>query len=86
MRPLVFAWRPSDTTTIVELRTESGSRLVAVPLDASAATPLLDLPAGTEWHMRRDGSAIALTVDLGSVTTPRLRIAALNFQTGALGW
>lgn len=86
VRPLVFAWRPSDTTTIVEQRTENGSRIIAVPLDEAAATPLLDLPAGTEWHIRRDGSAIALTVDLGSVSAPRLRIAALNLQTGAVGW
>ena len=86
VRSLVFSWRPADTTAIVEVRAENGTRLVAVPLDGGSATPLIDLAAGTEWQMRRDGSAIALTVDVGSVTTPRLRIAALNFQTGAAGW
>lgn len=86
IRPLAFAWRPTDTTAIVEQRTEYGSRLVAVPLDGGDATPLVELPPGTEWKVRRDGSAIAMTVDLGSVTTARLRIAALNLQTGALGW
>jgi len=86
IRPLVFAWRPTETTAIAEKLTDSGTRLIAVPLSGGTVTPLVDLPAGTVWHLRLDGSAIAMTVQVGTTTLPRTRIAALNFQTGALGW
>lgn len=88
IRPLVFAWRPTETTAVVEkLQPDSATRLVAVPLSAgSSAQPLVELPSGTQWHLRLDGSAIAVTLSLGTSSLPRTRIAALNFQTGALGW
>jgi len=85
IRPLAFTWRPTETTAVAEKLTDSGTRLIAVSLSGGAATPLVDLPAGTQWHLRLDGSAIAMTVEVGT-TLPRTRIAALNFQTGALGW
>lgn len=86
IRPLVFAWRPSETTPIVEKLTASGTRLIAVPLTGAAATPLIDLPTGTQWRVRLDGSAVAMTIALGSGSATRTRIAALNLQTGAVGW
>ncbi len=85
IRPLVFAWRPTETTAIAEKLTDSGTRLVAVSLTGGTSIPLIDLPPGTQWHLRLDGSAIAMTIEVGTVL-PRTRIAALNFQTGALGW
>ena len=86
IRPLVFAWRPSETTAIVEKLTESGTRLIAVPLTGAPATPLLDLPTGTQWSLRLDGSAIALTLTVETGSAARTRVAALNLQTGAVGW
>lgn len=85
IRPLVFAWRPADTTAIVETEGGGGLRIVAVGLGGTTATPLLELPSGTEWQIRRDGSAIAFTVRVDAILD-RTRIAALNLQTGALGW
>lgn len=86
VRPQVFAWRPTETTAVAEKLTDTGTRLIAIPLTGSTVTPLVDLPAGTQWHLRLDGSAIAMTVQVGTTSSPRTRIAALNFQTGALGW
>lgn len=86
IRPLVFSWRPTETTAVVEKLTDSGTRLIAVPLSGGAATPLLELPGGTQWRLRLDGSAIAMTLAVGGGNNPRTRIAALNLQTGAVGW
>ena len=86
IRPLAFSWRPTETTAVVEKLTIGGTRLIAVPLGSGAAVPLVDLPTGTQWHLRLDGSAIAMTVEVGSDVISRTRIAALNLQTGALGW
>lgn len=86
VKPLVFAWRPTETTAIVEQDNGETHRLVAVPLSGASATPLLDLPSESQWSIRRDGSAIALTLPVPGGATPRTRIAALNLQTGGLGW
>ena len=86
LQPLVFAWHPADTTLIVEEHAAGKITLVAVPVDGSPTTPLVTLPEKASWAIRRDGSAVAVALDTGSVTTPRLRIAALNLQTGARGW
>lgn len=86
VRPLVLAWRPKDTTAIVEKRTAAGSRLTAVPLDGTSATPLVDLPPGSDWAMRLDGTAIAATVPVRDGAFTRMRVAALNLQTGVLAW
>lgn len=86
IRPLVFAWRPTETTAIVEQDNGGTHRLVAVPLDGASAMPLLDVPSDTQWSIRRDGSAIALTLRVDTGGGSRTRIAALNLQTGAVGW
>jgi len=86
IKPLTAAWRPLEATPIVERDTGNGTRLLAVPSSGAAAMPLLDLPRGTQWQLRLDGSAIALTIDIGTTALPRMRIAALMFQTGAVSW
>lgn len=86
VKPLVFAWRPADTTAVVEQDNGETHRIVAVPLDGTTAKPLLDIPKGTQWSIRRDGSAIALTLRIDDARGTRTRIAALNLQTGGLGW
>src|SRR5437867_9156881 len=40
IRPLIFAWKPADTTAIAAKQTANGTRLVAVALDGSTVTPL----------------------------------------------
>jgi hypothetical protein len=86
VKPLTPGWRPLEATPIVERDTGSGARLLAIPPSGAAAIPLLDLPRGTQWHLRLDGSAIAFTIDVGTTTLPRMRIAALMFQTGVASW
>jgi hypothetical protein len=90
LKPLVSSWRPTDTTLIVARVTQPPLNrpmeftLVAVPAAGGSATPLIGLPAEPKnWDMRRDGSALVVSVDVGQ---DRSRLATWDLRTGLLRW
>lgn len=68
-KTLTTGWRPTTTTLIVSEVVPIGQaaqiRLVAVPADGSAATPLVSLGGGPTLAIRADGSAVAAAVGGG---------------------
>jgi hypothetical protein len=68
-KTLTAGWRPTTTTLIVSEVVPTGQaaalRIVAVPADGSAATPLVSLEGAPLIAVRADGSAVAAAVGGG---------------------
>jgi hypothetical protein len=89
VRVLVRAWKPSGETAIVAVTDVNATTFSAVPVDGGPVVPLIEVQnptgvfGGVQWSVRRDGTAIAVGVPVGSTNR---RLATVELTSGTARW